>query len=186
MKPAGFWVRFAAVFIDGLLFLPFTGANSVATHYGYRDFAIVSLALGTIFGAVYSVWCHHRYEQTVGKYLLDLRVLPIEGRQISLVQSCLRSSVDIGISLLSAGVSICLMLSVTSEDFTKDRWSQLVLHSPSVWAVGVLGFLWGTATVISVLAQPEKKALHDLIAGTKVVRFADQRPAAMELPGPTG
>lgn len=88
--PASFWQRGAAKAIDALLFL---GVVAPLGWLGWRlvgQFAIFMLPLLVFAFPAYLVVAEYRFERTVGKHLLGLRVVQESGARISLGQSFVR------------------------------------------------------------------------------------------------
>jgi uncharacterized RDD family membrane protein YckC len=94
---AGFWVRFLAILIDGILLgilssalVPFSGPqftvvdNQIAVHAG-------SNAIGTLVGLVYFVGLWAWRGQTVGMMAFNMRVVNVaDGQKIDVFRGLLR------------------------------------------------------------------------------------------------
>jgi uncharacterized RDD family membrane protein YckC len=129
LRYAGFWIRFAAIFIDGILiglvFAPF--------KFMVQDFAVGSAILSVIQMPV--IWAynvlmlHYNDGATLGKMALGLRVVADDGNRPTLGKIILRETLG---KLASA---FTLLIGYMMAGFTQ-----------------------------------RKQALHDMIAGTVVVR----------------
>jgi uncharacterized RDD family membrane protein YckC len=146
--PAGFWIRLTAVLVDGVLFVLvevllafFAG---LVWGPGIVDVPVFRPTVSVfmlVFGAAYYLVMHALFGQTLGKMLLDLHVIEVDGRPLTLGTAALRSF-GYSISALTFGI----------------------------------GF------VLAGLRR-DKRALHDLIAGSRVVRRAPvAAPAAVRYP----
>ena len=135
-RPAGFWVRFAAVLIDGVVLLLVQGVLFGAGWILWGGGLGVGMALrgathlfSSLIGAAYSIVFHWMWSQTLGKMALQIRVVSMDGGPLSFGQSVGRyfatflSALVLGIGFIMAGV------------------------------------------------RPDKRALHDLLAGTRVVHL---------------
>lgn len=107
LKRAGFWRRTFAYIIDmiiaGIVFLilssPFMLMNYVFKSYGSHDWvvaviAIMNFAIGLVFFGVllcYFVILEGRFGTTVGKYLLGMKVVRVDGMPIDYKDSLLRN-----------------------------------------------------------------------------------------------
>lgn len=88
VKYAGFWKRFAAGFIDGLIFgilsfvmsLFFGSTASEASSYGYSLSGIPALVFYLISSSYY-VFFIGKYGQTLGKMAVHIKVLGVESGQ---------------------------------------------------------------------------------------------------------
>ena len=143
-RPAGFWIRVAALLIDwgvlltaqlvlfGLAWAVFGGASSAAIHVAVQAFAVVLVT-------VYPVLFHWRWGQTVGKMAVEIRVV-----------SCAPTPTTPG--WLVDGGSLTLGCAIL-------RQLGMVISSMTL----CIGYLM-------VAVRADRRALHDLIAGTRVER----------------
>jgi uncharacterized RDD family membrane protein YckC len=132
IRPAGFWIRFVAVMIDGVVLLLAQGILFGAGWmlWGGMDAGILvkgaTRLFSSIIGAGYSIVFHWIWGQTLGKMALQIRVVNMDGGPLSFGQSVGRyfatflSALILGIGFIMAGV------------------------------------------------RADKRALHDLLAGTRV------------------
>lgn len=132
-RPAGFWIRFVAVMIDGVVLLVaqgiLFGAGWMMLGGGMSAGTLVRGAtslFSSIIGAGYSIVFLWMWGQTLGKMALQIRVVSLDGGPLSFGQSAGRyfatflSALILGIGFIMAGV------------------------------------------------RSDKRALHDLLAGTRV------------------
>lgn len=134
-RPAGFWIRFAAAAIDGMILVV---AETILSASAWSVFADASPAVlgaatrafGTVMAALYTIVLHWRRGQTLGKMAVGIRVVTVDGGPLSLGRSVLRQ--------LATALSALLL---------------------------GIGYLM-------VAVRVDKRALHDLIAGTRVERLA--------------
>lgn len=135
LRPAGFWIRAVATLIDWLFFAAVATlvrvgvASSVELSDGNPTVAsAVITAFNLYFLAAYYIVLHGATGQTLGKMAVGVRVVSLEGGEISY------------------GVSFV-------------RWVGYFLSTFTF----LLGYLM-------VGVRADKRALHDLVAGTRVVR----------------
>ena len=134
MEYAGFWIRFVAKFVDGVI----VGVPGYALQFGASaflqdpDMAAIALFVGWLISFIlqlaYSVWLTGKYGATVGKMACGLRVVAPNGQKISYGVACGR--------------------------FFAEILSGLILYIGYIMA----GF------------DEEKRALHDRICNTRVIR----------------
>lgn len=84
MKYSGFWRRFAAIFIDGLIIgiLPnmvINTGNGTMTN-----------SLSFLIGLAYSVWMNGTYGATVGKMVMKIKITKENGYKITYQDAALR------------------------------------------------------------------------------------------------
>lgn len=135
LRPAGFWIRVVATLIDGLFFVAVAtltragiGASADLSEGDSTVAAAVAVAFNLYFLAAYYIVLHGATGQTLGKMAVGVRVVSLEGGEISY------------------GVSFV-------------RWVGYFLSTFTF----LLGYLM-------VGVRADKRALHDLVAGTRVVR----------------
>jgi uncharacterized RDD family membrane protein YckC len=153
---AGFWLRFVAYLIDGLLtsiaifalFLPFAFLTGIAAHlgtlqdysrHGQPDPAAIAALLSLIFTfvgiSILITWLYHAYmessewQATVGKRAMNIYVTDLSGQRIS-------------------------FLHATGRNFAKIITGLLPLF---------IGYIMAGFT-------ERRQALHDMIASTLVLR----------------
>ncbi|HEV8533606.1 MAG TPA: RDD family protein [Methylomirabilota bacterium] len=135
VRPAGFWIRVVAYFIDWF-FLLLIQIVLWGVGWAVGGGAGSSRAVGAatylfnwIIGALYFIVFHFRWGQTFGKMLMQIRVVRMDGGPLSLGQAIGRYFA----TFLSAFILL-------------------------------IGF-------IMVGLRSDKRALHDLLAGTRVERL---------------
>jgi uncharacterized RDD family membrane protein YckC len=116
-KYAGFWIRFGAAIIDGLILLPFS-LLYLLILFGVNVFAI-SL-FGAFMSMLYKPFMEIKYGATVGKMALGIKVIQTNGEQISTVDGFKRFLLPWAYSSILSIVSLfCLHQSLNgSEQFT--------------------------------------------------------------------
>src|SRR5262249_9806112 len=136
LRPAGFWIRFVAVLIDGVVLLVAQGilfsVGWVLSGGSMGDRIAIKAAVnffGTLIGAAYGIFFHLLWGQTIGKMALQIKVVSMNGGPLSFGQAVGRSFA----TFLSALI-LCI------------------------------GFIMAGI-------RSDKRALHDLLAGTRVERL---------------
>lgn len=94
LKGAGIGIRFVALFIDGLIFLPvsyilaaFTGN---AGHHGYA-LGGMGVLLSTLLGFAYYVYFEGKMGATPGKMVMGLKVIKVDGSSCDVQAAAIRS-----------------------------------------------------------------------------------------------
>ena len=132
-RPAGFWIRFVAIMIDGVVLIIaqgiLFGAGWILWGGGLSAGTAVRGAtqlFSSLIGAAYTIVFHWMWGQTLGKMALQIRVVGMDGGPLSFGQAVghyfasFLSALILGIGFIMAGV------------------------------------------------RSDKRALHDLLAGTRV------------------
>ena len=168
------WRRVGALFLDGAVFAPLgwlddavwrnaTGAFGVMTWAGV--YGLACLAYPIVLVALYG--------QTLGKMACGVRVVDLSGGAVSRLQATLREIVPVlmlpvGLLLQSQNV---LGGHLENHGFTPGQLKAVSL---------VLGG-WVLLEVITMLTNTKRRAVHDFIAGTVVMRVKPVKPLLFAL-----
>lgn len=157
-----FGPRLGSAFVDGAVFTPLSISiaflNTLQLHR--LIFALLSV-LPTVAWMVYTVWLHTKYGQTVGKMAAKVRVVDVRTESsITFRQAFLREGIPMVITTYGLVYNVYLYLK--GED-PKNHWGATTL-------LNVIPGIWFLAEVITMLTNEKRRALHDMIAGTVVIR----------------
>ncbi len=163
LKYRTFWPRLIAGFIDGLVLMPIALIEKLFTSSDPSTQVVVEWAIVSHSAYwVYNVLMHGYYGQTVGKKVAGIKVVDITESPISLRQAFLREGVYGGLC------TIKLILFLFQKFFSGDvELSTMELLTNSI---GNVGLGWFIAEFVTMLTNEKRRALHDVIAGTVVVR----------------
>jgi uncharacterized RDD family membrane protein YckC len=169
---ASFWQRFAAMWIDLFVLLPLMVVKEVFESASKTAALALVIPMAASYLA-YAIYCHGRFGQTVGKRLMGIRVVRTTGERIGWREAWLRSSVDLGFSVLNVVGSFAALSTIVDGDYYGVDWIQrganLAAHQPSwlhwTWTVAQI---WVWSEVVTMLFNKRRRALHDFIAGTVV------------------
>lgn len=176
---AGFWPRFAALLLDLLVMSPLF----ILVWWGqqhFRLFDVYYFIPGTFFSLWYGVYLVRCYGGTPGKRLMKLRVVKVDGESVTYREALLRYLPEwvMGIGISLAG--IVAVLSLTDTQYfaatTFIERSQVVVGALPSWngpvTIALDVWVWGEFLVM--LTNKKRRAIHDFIAGTVVVKDAQQ------------
>lgn len=174
MQFAGFWRRFGAFWIDVLVLTPFMAIalwlqshTRLAQLYLYVPWFLV--------GIWFYVHLVKRYGGTPGKLLLKIRIRKTDGSAVGYREALLRYSVGgVLAAISSAGVVLATFQLSDTEYFSlsfSERGTHLVELAPP-WHRGVelVESLWLWSEFLVMLTNEKRRALHDFLAGTVVLR----------------
>lgn len=163
-----FWPRFWAGLIDGLVLMPFGWVDKLL----WKSQAMVGVyTIWALFyvcsGVAYSIYLHSRYGQTIGKYFCKVMVIDSsEISSISFKQAVLRDIFPV----LVLPVSFYNLVSAYSDWVSTGAWEftglSIFLMSSAI--------LWGIAELLTMLTNEKRRAVHDLIAGTVVIKVPNK------------
>jgi uncharacterized RDD family membrane protein YckC len=157
--------RLAAWLIDLLFFLPAIVIGGIYYRYSYGTPIGYTWAFFMLTASVaYSIYFHGRYGATPGKSWMKCRVVSHQKEE------------KIGFRAAVVRESPWIVMGIASA--VEHHWARD--HLPALATVlSVLSTSWSVADDVVALCHPKKRALHDLIAGTVVVR---EEPNQMPVP----
>ncbi len=177
-----FWRRFLAGIIDGFVLTPafilivplfLAGANT-----GNEWFYVAGTLCIAVTSHGYTVILHWRTGQTVGKMASNVKVVDATTfRPITFRQAVLRDSGDIAFSVIAVAL---VSVQVTTNSY-HPRDSNLAENIQSLANV-----VWFVAELVTMMTNPRRRALHDLLGHTVVVKkeflTADELPVTQATP----
>ncbi len=171
---AGFWPRVGAYFLDFLILTPYLAlsmylANKFLYYYVYAFVPVV------LFGWFYSIYLVERFGGTPGKLILKIRIKMLDGSDVTRKAAVLRY---LPLWVLSALTSLAFVFSVSlirEETYHAlsylDKNKLIVELTPSWYkTVDLLTKIWILAEYVTLLFNKRRRSVHDLIAGTIVVK----------------
>lgn len=171
---AGFWRRFGAFWLDFLIFLPAIGLSFWLDEKS-RMFNLYSYLPWLVFGLWFHVYLVKRYGGTPGKLMLKIRITRVNGSPLSYREAILRYSVLFVLSSLQSIALIIATFSMSDSEYLSlsfmGRGQRLVEIAPSWYQpITLLMNIWIWSEFVIMLTNKRRRALHDFIAGTVVVR----------------
>jgi uncharacterized RDD family membrane protein YckC len=174
LQYATFWQRFGAYWIDVLVLAPLAVVVYFLAETS-RYFYIYWYFLGLLIGLFFHVYLVRRYGGTPGKLLLKTRIALVDGSPITTNAAALRYAVLFILTAVSSAALSMGVLSMTDEMYFSlgyvARAQKMMELAPS-WQpmVNVLVQIWIWGEFISMLFNKKRRAVHDFMAGTVVVR----------------
>ncbi len=161
-----FWRRFWASVIDGLVLTPVTLLDGYVRWSAKGGFAVVACGIVAYSGYyVYSVLMHARWGQTLGKMVTAVKVMDVSERRLpTLRQAFMR---NLGYIVLSMGTLGYLTYLVAVGRYAEGGETLGLPGEILTWAA----FGWLVLEFVSMLTNRKRRAVHDLMAGTVVVRL---------------
>ncbi len=153
---AGFWVRAAAATLDAIL------ASALIGALGW---------IGLLVHITYTTAGHAYYGKTLGKHALRLEVQSVSGERIGPRRAIERTLSAMWLPILM-GLEIAWTEGVSGLKGSIVQLSRVEGAKSIIGAIlishVVLAFLYAGGFVVTALSR-QKRALHDIIAGTQVV-----------------
>ena len=174
LRYAGFWQRFFAFIVDFLVLLPLTGLV-IWLGEKSRLFMLYWFVPGIVIGLLFHVYLVKRYGGTPGKLVLKTRIAMVDGSAVTMKAAMLRYA---GLLILTSLSSLALLqatLGMSDETYLSldyiTRSTKMVELAPGWYgAVSILLQVWIWSEFITMLFNKRRRALHDFIAGTVVLR----------------
>ena len=172
-RPAGFWIRFGAYIIDGLIFIPIL-ALSWWNTYTLKSTAV--LILISLPGLIYKPFMESFFGATLGKMACGIKVIDDNGKKLSLFVAYVRYFPFI----ISTGVALAGQLIVFSSPEFQSATS--MLETGEALQGNYLNFV---ALIVNLLIVIEcifaaftfrKRALHDMLAESFCVYKEPKKP----------
>ncbi|MFN8251928.1 MAG: RDD family protein [Ferruginibacter sp.] len=173
------WRRLGAAVADALLIgTGFIVVYWLVTTYNHSGGSAIENYYWTLLASAasigYSVWMHWKYGQTVGKMIAGIKVVDkSETKSITLLQAVLRDGFYIlaaTVFLIIIGFSLKQENAIVFEDTayllqaqeTTYYWQQLNDYAGTVWVI---------IELLTMLFNDKRRALHDYMAATVVIRI---------------
>jgi uncharacterized RDD family membrane protein YckC len=169
----GFWLRVGALILDSLILAPLGIAMFVLVNYTRNAYVYLAIP-NVVISLLYYVYLVRRFGGTPGKLITRMRITMANGSPVTWKAAFLRYLPLLVVQVLS----LAAMIQATSnldQSFESlgfiEKMAALGTHAPR-WNTVVtwLGYAWWIATAITLAANRRKRAAHDFLAGTVVLR----------------
>ena len=182
-----FGPRFWTGFVDSCVLWPVGFVTTALLSLNIpRTLAALLVTAESLAWLLYTVVMHARHGQTVGKMVTKVRVVDFrtEG-SISWLQAWIREGIPmlLSLGLLVWEVSLILTGSLNPSTLAS---SEGLVTAKGFWLLTALPGLWFVAEALPMLTNEKRRAIHDFIAGTVVVRTNTEDGDAQPLLSPSG
>lgn len=168
-KYVGFWTRFGASFIDGLILIPL----NLAYFLVLIDPVLIWAAfLCTLLAIIYKPALEISRGSTWGKDALGIKVLRVDGEPIGVEEGLKRWLLPFGLSGLMSLLAVGAIAMVLDSE---QNYGLMELLGKMQNREGALNMMnWTTSLIslvfgISIAMDASSRGLHDKIGGTMVV-----------------
>jgi uncharacterized RDD family membrane protein YckC len=182
---AGFWARLGSLLLDVIFLLPIIFLTLYLNGLG-KNVYFITLIPNLVFGLWYNIYLPKKYGGTPGKLAVGIKIIRLDGEAIGWKEAFLRHSVLLALTLLSAIMMIVCLLQADDATFTSLSWLEQSVYIMSLSPVFFKFYnwtnnIWFYSELIVLLTNKRKRAVHDYIAGTVIVRekYVDQIRAVM-------
>ena len=159
-----FWKRLLAALIDSLILLPLTLITTYAEATENKFIFLFTISIFSILNSAYFIILHGKYGQTPGKRITGIQV--VDKNEILLIgfkRAVIRESPWI-IAYVIVFIHLVISLLLTNQiNLTKAKEESNDFISTS-------SFVWIFVELITMLLNHKRRALHDYLAGSVVIR----------------
>jgi uncharacterized RDD family membrane protein YckC len=158
-----FWRRLGAAFVDLLVLAPLMAADAWVQHHWVSSTAraVWFCCYSAVFPA-YEIYLHGRFGQTVGKRALGVKVVDLSGSPLTMYQALRRELLNLPFAIWSV---VATMVFILHGGNPYDPGGSP--HGPPEG----LSFGLFAMELLSTVGSSKRRALHDRIAGSVVIRL---------------
>ena len=156
-----FFPRFVALLIDIFIMLPIGILDDWFRQAEFPPrFFYIWIPVSLLVAPVYIILMHAFYGQTLGKMAMNVKVLDISEEPIKFNQAVRREAPQ----LVFNGAMIYFLIAFFPQTFQAGN------VKPPFSIFMTLSGVWGFADILTFLFNAKRRALHDFLAGTIVVK----------------
>jgi uncharacterized RDD family membrane protein YckC len=165
-KYSTFWPRFVAAMIDGILFALILYIECLVFGVEYSTKDNFLQALNAVQLVIYTIFMHGYFGQTLGKMFMDVKVLDHDTEaEINVKQAVRRESVNLGLNI----IWVLLIIAISTALETSGTITMSLSYGVMVFSF--LAMVWGISEFVTMLFNDKRRAIHDYIGKTVVVRI---------------
>ncbi len=172
---AGFWRRVAAHLIDSVA-LGLALLAIILITLGNNSLYLLTLVVPGVLSIIYQLYLTTKYGATLGKMAMGIQIVRLDGSPIGFAQANLRYSPYLILGLIGVLGNIeafnnIPVPSIFFEHGWLERNSLLQQYQPK-WVLlsSPVGLFFLLADSIALVISKKKLSVHDLIAGTMVIK----------------
>jgi len=171
---AGFWTRLGSLLLDFIFILPVVFLIQYLNGLG-KDIYYYTLIPNLLFAIWYHIYLPKKYGGTPGKLAVGITIVKLDGQPIDWQEAILRHIVLLILTLLASIIMIVTIMEADEETYTSLGWLErsqyLMTLSPGFFKFyNWTNNIWIYSEFIVLLTNKRKRAIHDFIAGTVIVR----------------
>ena len=144
-----------------------SGANEIVFY--------LSILPGFVFHFWFSIYLVKVYGGTPGKLIVGIKILKLNGSDVTWREAILRESMSIGFSIFALMITINALPMIDWDYYEKLGWmekSKYVFGLTPLWdsIYTWSSRLWIYSEFVVLLLNKQKRAIHDYIAGTVIIK----------------
>jgi uncharacterized RDD family membrane protein YckC len=171
---AGFWTRLGSLLLDFLILIPYLALvlyiNGLSKNAYYFTFIP-----GLIFHFWFSIYLVKKYGGTPGKLIVGIKILKLDGTDVTWKEAILRQSVNFNLIIFGSIITIYALSKADGEYYESLNWIKkqeyLFALTPLLFKIYTwTNNIWVYSELVVLLFNKRKRALHDFIADTVIVK----------------
>gem|GEM_PF-266280 len=171
---AGFWTRLGSLLLDFIFILPVVFLVLYLNGLG-KNIYFYTVIPNLIFSLWYHIYLPKKYGGTPGKLAVGITIIRLDGQPIDWKEAVLRHVVLFSLTILSSIIMTTSLLTADEETFTSLTWLQQSQYLMSLSPIFFKFYTWTSniwiySEFVVLLTNKRKRAIHDFIAGTVIVR----------------
>lgn len=156
-----FFPRLIALLIDTFIMLPLGILTEWFRQAGFPPlFFYIWIPLAALVVPVYRIMMHSAYGQTLGKMWMNVKVLDVSEEPIKLNQAILREIPQLIYNIGAMYLGIRFLSENPESENVQSAYAALMQF----------GGVWSLANILSFFFTDKRRALHDFMARTVVVK----------------
>lgn len=170
----GFGERLGSLLLDSLIIMPVAFLTLYLNSMD-KNLFFYTLIPNLVFQIGYHMYLPTRYGATPGKLIMGIQILRIDGQEIGWKEAFMRHLVILLLTVFSSVLMIYCLLSADDATYQGLSWMKqsqyLMTFAPVLFLVYTwVANIWTWGELIVLLTNPRKRALHDYMAGTVIVK----------------
>lgn len=161
--------RLIALLIDSFIMLPIGILDEWFRQAEFPPvFFYIWIPISSLILPAYTILMHGFYGQTLGKMYMEVKVLDVTEEPIKFVQAVRRDLPQLIFNMFAIALGIAFLGQNPEAESVKYAYGTFALFAT----------VWGLADILVFFSNDKRRALHDYIAGTVVVKIKQQNQSA--------
>jgi uncharacterized RDD family membrane protein YckC len=167
------WRRVVALFLDAAAFAPLGWLDQfIWNHTSAPSILLPWVVLNSLAWLAYPIGFVAVFGQTLGKMACGVRVLDLQEMPVSFKQAVLR---EIAPVVFTPYLLFLQAQNILGGHLANRAYGDASGDFTAMTHAGLLSMAWLLVEVITMLTNRKRRALHDFIAGTVVVRVEREK-----------
>jgi uncharacterized RDD family membrane protein YckC len=170
---SGFWSRLGANLLDGLITIPFIFLLLFINSFNKNMYFFTTIP-NLLFIFWYNIYLVKKYGGTPGKLIIGIKIIKIDSLPINWKEAFLRYSINFLFSIIMISNTMITVLFADNEIYNNLNWIQKSVYLSNISSnyniITVLNNIWFLSELVVLLFNKRKRAIHDFIAGTVIIK----------------